>query len=181
MTLGRRKRRRQSVHSRIANSRQRVHAARGGSRQSQSTLPSVTRRRGPLFLRCSDPPRHSSPSSCGTAFLGIGNGSWGLLHRASFRGRPSSCCPGTRADALLGDLRRLSVLAHNASGSAGEPAVCSAACWLVTQTSTTPWKRREQTALQNGSRLPTATGGRPFPHTTQRPFLRTLGSSPPRS
>jgi hypothetical protein len=36
-------------------------------------------------------------------------------------------------------------------------------------------------APSDGSRLPTATGGRSFPHTRQRPFFRTLGSSPPRS
>jgi hypothetical protein len=51
----------------------------------------------------------------------------------------------------------------------------------ITHTSRTPWCSREQTELQNGSRFPTATGGRSFPQTRHRPSLRTLGSLSPRS
>src|SRR5207244_10039989 len=46
------------------------------------------------------------------------------------------------------------------------------------QTSTTPWYLREQTALQNGSRLRIATGGRSSPQITHRPSLRTFSSFP---
>jgi hypothetical protein len=51
----------------------------------------------------------------------------------------------------------------------------------ITHASRTPWCLREQTRLQNGSRLATATGGRSSPHTKHRPSLRTLGSWSPRS